>query len=221
MSFIVTDDTNHVQPFIILTKPDGSLHLYIIMALITQTFPIPIMGDSFQYWSKYTITYRTNGIVSLLSFYLNGTFIANSTGAGSALRFGDNGLLTLGGYNLAPTSLSASNRFLGWMDDLAFYNRVLTPKEIASTWNMPGNVSDHSMVLYYNFDQGPNNGNTILNLGYAGSQGNLINGEVLGANIYIEIDTSVSRSVAKASWVRFFFVFCFVSLVCSVLIFFC
>lgn len=39
-----------------------------------------------------------------------------------------------GGYSSSATSLSIKDRFLGWLDDLAFYNRVLSPKEIAANW---------------------------------------------------------------------------------------
>ena len=42
--------------------------------------------------------------------------------------------VTLGGYSSSSTHISNRYRFLGWMDDLAFYNRVLSPHEIKSNW---------------------------------------------------------------------------------------
>ena len=45
-----------------------------------------------------------------------------------------NSLNIAGGYPSSATSLSIKNRFLGWIDDIAFYNRVLSPDEVANNW---------------------------------------------------------------------------------------
>ena len=42
--------------------------------------------------------------------------------------------LTLGGYSSSATQLSTKDRFLGWLDDVAFYNRVLSHVEIENNW---------------------------------------------------------------------------------------
>lgn len=43
-------------------------------------------------------------------------------------------LYTRGAYATAPTSIITSGRFMGWIDELAFYNRVLSDTEIKSNW---------------------------------------------------------------------------------------
>ena len=64
------------------------------------------------------------------------------------------------------------------MDDLAFYNRVLSADEIAKNWQQSVDVSDASLFLYYNFDEGPGSA-IIKNHGTIGSQGDLYNGQIL------------------------------------------
>ena len=83
------------------------------------------------------------------------------------------------------------------MDDLAFYNRVLSPNEIAATWNLAGNTSDKSMFMYYNFDEGPDAA-VFRNLGSVGSQANIQNGIVGGRQQYFEETTQAWRAVIPA-----------------------
>ena len=82
-------------------------------------------------------------------------------------------------------SADRSSHFYGWMDDLAFYNRVLTADEIAKNWQKAVDVTDLSLFLYYDFDEGPGSP-VITNHGTIGSQGNLYNGQVLGSTTYLE-----------------------------------
>ena len=88
-----------------------------------------------------------------------------------------------------PTLVSAtqSERFFGWMDDLAFYNRVLTVEEISKNWQQAIHVvtTDPSLFLYYNFDEGPVS-TVITNHGTIGPQGDLYNGKVLGSSTYMD-----------------------------------
>ena len=39
-----------------------------------------------------------------------------------------------GGYALAARSLITKDRFVGWIDDFAFYSRILSTSEIAQNW---------------------------------------------------------------------------------------
>ena len=87
--------------------------------------------------------------------------------------------------------------FYGWMDDLAFYNRVLSNDEIAKKWQQAVDTTDSSLFLYYNFDEGP--GYTVIkNHGTIGSQGDLYNGQVLGSTTYLEFNANAMLPVTQA-----------------------
>ena len=82
------------------------------------------------------------------------------------------------------------------MDDLAFYNRVLTVNEISTNWQQAVVVTDPSLFLYYNFDEGP--GFAVMqNRGTIGSQAHLYNGEVLGSTTYTETSTQAVLTVKQ------------------------
>ena len=127
--------------------------------------------------------------------------------------------------NTELVTAQRSNHFYGWMDDLAFYNRVLSVEEIANNWQKAVDTTDSSLFLYYNFDEGP--GSTLIrNYGTIGSQANLYNGQVhshstvlfhivdqshslticalstcdqvLGSTTYLEVDSSVTFPVKPA-----------------------
>ena len=74
------------------------------------------------------------------------------------------------------------------MDDLAFYNRVLSVEEIGKNWQQAVDVTDSSLFLYYNFDEGPGYA-VIKNHGTIGSQADLYNGQILGSTTYLETVT--------------------------------
>ena len=128
------------------------------------------------YWTKVTYTYNSTGTISMSSIYFNGTLLGSNIGSGGLLRFVDQTSLSLGGYpNGGQSQFSGSQRFYGWIDDLALYNRVQTEEEISKYWMKAADVSDPSLFIYYNFDEGPGS-SVIHNLGAVGSQANLING---------------------------------------------
>ena len=83
------------------------------------------------------------------------------------------------------------------MDDLAFYNRVLTVAEISKNWQQAVDTTDQSLFLYYNFDEGPDP-TVIKNHGTIGSQGDLYNGQVLGSTTYLETTSAAFLSVKPA-----------------------
>lgn len=74
--------------------------------------------------------------------------------------------MSLGGYSLSPTNLSINDRLIGWMDDLAFYNRVMSENEMATTWQNAADNSNGSLVINFNFDEAPNH-DTIKNYSIA------------------------------------------------------
>ena len=159
--------------------------------------------DMASYWNKLTVTYSTNmiGTASVTTLYINGTRISTTRGTGKLLRWTDSSTMILGGYTLSATSLLENEKFVGWIDDLAFYNRVLGPNEIAATWNLAGNTSDQSMFIYYNFEEGPNAA-VFCNLGSVGSQANIQNGYVGGRQQYFEETSQEWRAVTPANAVR-------------------
>ncbi len=108
--------------------------------------------------------------------YINGTSLFNYTGSGKKLRWSDKSTILLGGYALSPTTNLGARRFIGWIDDLCFYNRILSSAEIQSTWKHGGNVSDPSLFIYYDFDEGPG-APVFVNKGIAGVVANLHNGK--------------------------------------------
>lgn len=96
LTLTVDRDSNHVQPFVIVQQPDMTMQLSDNIALVSYIFPLPIENFSLQYWSKYTMTYQTDGVNSNLNFYINGTFIKKILGNGAFFRFSHNGYLILG-----------------------------------------------------------------------------------------------------------------------------
>ena len=80
-------------------------------------------------WTHVALTYETNGTAVV---YVNG--VASSTlvvGAQPAPSFGEEpGVLTFGGPGPKSTYSHASNRFDGSLDEIALYDRPLSPSEI-------------------------------------------------------------------------------------------
>ena len=117
-----------------------------------------------------------------VSIYFNGTLARHAPGNGNVLRWADTTALVIGGYAQQqandPTLVSATQteRFYGWMDDFAFYNRVLSVTEISNNWQKVVDTTDPSLFLYYNFDEGPSS-TVIKNHGTIGTQGDLYNGQ--------------------------------------------
>ncbi len=109
--------------------------------------------------------------------------------------------MSLGGYFLSPTSELGVRRFFGWIDDLCFYSRVLSSSEIASTWEYGGNVSDPSLFIYYDFDEGPD-APVFVNKGVAGASANLFNGKGFnGSDFLTDSISNQAFTVTRASTV--------------------
>ena len=198
-TMIANGDTNHVQPFV-LDSTSEQLTVVVNIATSSANFIVPPNDDIWTYWTKLTVTYNTTGSVSETRLYLNSTLIGKRISNGKILRWSDQSTLLLGGYSLSATSTVLTERFEGWMDDLAFYSRVLSPKEISSKWHYPANTSDSSLFIYYDFDDGPSS-SIATNRGLAGSVADLYNGKVFGGLIYFDSNSQSIRSATSATWV--------------------
>jgi hypothetical protein len=132
--------------------------------------------------------------------YLNGTLQYRVNANGKTMRWGEgDGTMIMGGYPTALLSLSIKDRFVGWMDDLAYYSRVWSDAEVAAKWKQQADLADQSLFIYYNFDEGP--GATVIkNWGSVGAQADLTNGKWHGADAYLESDSQVHRTMTSASY---------------------
>ena len=198
-SMISRGDTNHVQPFFIEIV-NGYLKISSNVATTSTSLALPKDAELWKYWTKITVTYVTTGSASLTAIYLNGTQLGNMTSTGKVLRWSDESTLIIGGYALGSTSTLIKSRFIGWIDDLSFYNRALNASEIATTWQLAGNVSDPSLFIYYDFDDGPGS-DVIKNHGTAGAQADIYNGEMFGSHVYYDTVGQTMRTITKAAWV--------------------
>ena len=119
-------------------------------------------------WSHYVITY--NGTNGLVRAYRNGTLSASSTFSGLNMLTSTNRNLAVGG--LAGSS-SSSNTTQAKIDELAFYDRVLSDSEITSIY-ASRQVFDHaSLSGLYDWWRFENNGDSYtgaLNLTNYNSQ---------------------------------------------------
>lgn len=119
-------------------------------------------------WSHYVITY--NGTNGLVRAYRNGTLSASSTFSGLNMLTSTNRNLAVGG--LAGSS-SSSNTTQAKVDELAFYDRVLSDSEVTSIY-ASRQVFDHaSLSGLYDWWRFENNGDSYtgaLNLTNYNSQ---------------------------------------------------
>lgn len=198
---IASGDSNHVQPFALFLNVDGFLSLTGNIATQNFVFQLQEGLDLFTFWSKHTMTYQSDGTRSLVEYYVNATLVGTYSGGGGYLRWSDGSSIIFGGYALGATTMINKQRFLGWMDDLAFYNRVLDQAEIASNWMMLPNASDHSLFIYYDFEEGPGAA-VFKNKGVAGAVADMYNGKVFGGKMYYEVTSQGVQPTQPATVVR-------------------
>ena len=79
---------------------------------------------------------------------------------------------------------------------LSFFLSLLQRKKVAD-------VSDPSLIIYYDFDNGPDS-DIIPNLGIAGSVADLSNGKIFGTRLYNEAISKELRTPKKGFMVRNF-----------------
>ena len=198
-TMLAKNDPNHFQMIlnVVQRQKNWLPNLEVYAAQVTSFTPANINLFS-SCWTHVTVTYNLTD----LSVFYNGSLASTTPGNGQSLRWADTSGIFLGGSMLSQASdtelVSGSHteKFYGWLDDMAFYNRVLTVKEIADNWQKAVDTADKSLFLYYNFDEGP--GFThIINHGTIGPQGDLYNGQVLGSTSYLETNTQTSMPVTK------------------------
>ena len=90
--------------------------------------------------------------------YIDGVFSTNDFATQGLLNAPK--LLTIGALadesNPDPTSpeYTGANGFVGLIDDIQFYSRVLTAGEVAALFATPGSTASTSLVCHYDFDEG-------------------------------------------------------------------
>jgi hypothetical protein len=191
-------DSNHVQPFFLVHKTGTTLQLSPNIAKSNPTFNF--VADVWNYWTKFTFVYKTNGENSTSRFYFNDTLMSTMETSGHAFNFSDGGFFALGAYASGPTNYASRDRFIGWIDDLAFYSYAMTDNDVKKNWNTSGNTSNPYMIIYYNFDEGPN-AEVITNHGQAGSVADLYNGKASGGYYIFDLQASSISRVKAARYV--------------------
>ena len=196
-SLLAKNDPNHLQMLLNLVQRLNNWlpNLEVYAAQVTSIAPANINKFS-SCWTHVTMTYNSTNV----SIFYNGSLASTTPGNGQSLRWADTTGLFLGGSilsqasNTESVSGSHSEKFYGWLDDVAFYNRVLSVDEISKNWQQAVDTTDPSLFLYYNFDEGP--GSTVIkNHGTIGSQGDLYNGQVLGSTSYLETNSQTALPV--------------------------
>jgi gliding motility-associated-like protein len=94
---------------------------------------------------------------SVISYYINGSFVGTSTGAFPSLS---STVLTLGSFS------DSQYPFNGMMDEVRLWNTPKTQQEILASMYSPLAGTESSLVAYFNFNQGVPGGTntTITNL---------------------------------------------------------
>lgn len=94
-TLIAKGDSNHVQPFSIQIS-ETELLIGCNSGGDSIQFSFPVATYNFNYWSKMTLTYSTNGVESRNKIYMNGTLLESWNGYGKFLRFHESSTLVLG-----------------------------------------------------------------------------------------------------------------------------
>jgi len=71
--------------------------------------------------------------------------------------------------------------YLGLVDEVSTYNRILTQAEITSIASAPSDLTDLSPVAWYRFEEGM--GTTAIDSGSGGNNGTLTNGPTYSTNV--------------------------------------
>jgi hypothetical protein len=104
-------------------------------------------------WTNYTVTF--NAWTNTARFYVNGVIVDSISGPQYVTKYGDLmvGASTSITYNCGYyTNVSYGNGFEGKIDDILFYNRVLTNNEVASIYQTSGNYDLEKVDTMYIHD---------------------------------------------------------------------
>lgn len=140
--------SNGYQGFGLFALPDGNWYIAVGTGASTPTY---LVGNAISYgtWTHLAATYDG----TTLKFYVNAVLV-NSL------------VVSIIANTTLPTRIGAGNNqgaplyfFGGNIDDVAFWNAILTPAGIASTMNHEYESPLSGMLAYYNFNEGIPNGN--------------------------------------------------------------
>lgn len=136
-------------------------------------------------WIHIAVTYTSTG-TSTFKLYINGAFDSEKT-INSAINTGENPLLIGNDYTLNATTSLRERGWLGAIDDLKFFDSILTETEIASIYNATLSVKSEDINEVMVFPM-PMEKNLIIN----NKDVNLI--EVYNVLGKREIQTKVNRT---------------------------
>lgn len=147
----------------IAVRWNSSLGMSFFMSSPTSTSRTHTIGSVFtNVWSHYAITY--NGSTGAVVSYRNGVQAATSTFTGLNMGTSNRNLAVTG---LAGSSAS-SNTTSAKIDELAFYNKVLTSTEVSTIYNSrnPYNLASISGLYdWWRFENSTESYTGLLNLG--------------------------------------------------------
>lgn len=132
---------------------------------ISNGFTIPTNS-----WSHIAGTYDST--TKVVSVYLNGTLVGNTTNTQPFTTLGNGGFLNLGGN-------AGQNRYYnGAMDEVRIYNFAKTQAQIQATMNTADVTGATGLVSYYKFNEGV--GNTLIDQTANAANGTLLNYAMTG-----------------------------------------
>jgi hypothetical protein len=79
------------------------------------------------------------------------------------------------------TPATSTGTYLGLVDEVSTYNRILTQEEITSISAAPTDLTSLSPVAWYRFEEGM--GTTAIDSGSGGNDGTLTNGVAYSTNV--------------------------------------
>lgn len=124
--------TKSKGPFILINYANGgwgSMDQYMFMAGVSVTNAPPYVSGTTSFpsvWRHYAITYDGN----VAKVYVNGNLLGSSDATGSIEQ-------TLVEYFLgSPVNNAYPGKWIGYMDNLRFYSRTLTPTDVQALYNL-------------------------------------------------------------------------------------
>ena len=140
-------------------------------------------------WTHIAITYDANAEENSFRLYVNGNLVGEVTATGNIIT------TNRGPYLIGhQPSYYAYNSIM--IDELRFWNRVLTADEIRYTMNRPLTGRETGLVAYYNFNEPISDYGTIRDITGRGHTGYLLYRETLADSD--NVPTSYTLDVTKS-----------------------
>ncbi|MFZ4410349.1 MAG: VCBS domain-containing protein, partial [Paracraurococcus sp.] len=120
-------------------------------------------GTTAQSWTSLQYTWDKNaGTGGTMKIYLNGSEVGYATNFGSSRTAWNNVVETLNGvFSVGADPADASRMLKGRLDDLAFFNEVLSTSQLAAVRQKTADISTAnygSLVTYWSFEEAAPNG---------------------------------------------------------------